>query len=83
MDEKRTPNVPKYDELSVKNIYPSIRNDPELMMYFPNQMAKNRLPDREYMFTILNTLKPEYVKKVILHASKMRHTAEGKGEESE
>ena len=36
MDEKRTPNVPKYDELSVKNIYPSIKSDPELMMYFPN-----------------------------------------------
>ena len=83
MNDKRTPNVPKYDELSVKNIYPSIQTDPELMMYFPDKMAQNRLPDREYMFTILNTLKPDYVKKIILHASKMRNSAEGKGGEAE
>ena len=44
-------------------------------------MAKNRWPDRTYMFTILNTLKPEYVQKIVLHASKMRNSAQGKSEE--
>ena len=53
------------------------------MLYFPDQMAQNRLPDREYMFTILNTLKPDYVKKIVLHASNMRHSAEGKSEQTE
>ena len=33
------------------------------------------------MFTVLNTLKPEYVHKIVLHASKMRNSAEGKNEE--
>ena len=36
MDEIKPKNVPKYDELSVKNIYPHLKADPELMAYFPN-----------------------------------------------
>ena len=77
MAEIRPINVPKYDELSVKNIYPSIKDDAELMQYFPDQLPENRWPDRTYFFTILNTLRPEYMKKIVLHASKMRNSAEG------
>jgi hypothetical protein len=55
-----------------------IKKDPELMWYFPDQMAENRWPDRNYMFTVLNTLKPDYTKKIVLNASKMRNSAEGK-----
>ena len=61
MAEIRPKNVPKYDELSVKNIFPHLLEDPEVMTYFPSKMAENRWPDRTYMFTILNTLKPDYV----------------------
>ena len=39
MDEIKPKNVPKYDELSVKNIFPHLKDDPEVMAYFPNQMA--------------------------------------------
>ena len=55
-----------------------IRKDPELMRYFPDQLPENRWPDRHYMFTILNTLKPEYMNKIVQNASKMRNSAEGK-----
>ena len=81
MEEIRPKNIPKYDELSVKNIFPHLKADPEVMAYFPNQMAQNRWPDRTYMFTILNTLKPDYVQNIVLHASKMRNSAQGKNEE--
>jgi hypothetical protein len=30
-----------------------------MMQYFPDTFPKGRAPDREYMFNILNTLKPE------------------------
>ena len=39
MSEIKPKNVPKYQELSVKNIYPHLQNDPELKRYFPDQMA--------------------------------------------
>ena len=61
MADIRPKNIPKYDELSVKNIFPHLLEDPEIMAYFPSKMAENRWPDRTYMFTILNTLKPDYV----------------------
>jgi hypothetical protein len=34
--------VPKYDELSVKNIYPMIQKDKELMAFFPDKLPKGR-----------------------------------------
>ena len=61
MCQIRPVNVPKYDELSVKNIYPHLKADVEIMIYFPDQLPEGRWPDRTYMFTILNTLRPEYV----------------------
>jgi hypothetical protein len=36
MSELKSVNVPKYDELSVKNIFPLIRKSPEVMAYFPD-----------------------------------------------
>ena len=67
--------VPKYDEVSVKNIYPMIKGDPELFKYFPNDIPKGRQRDREYMFNVLNTKRPEYVKKIVDHAARLRNTA--------
>ena len=66
-------NVPKYDELSVRNVYPMIQKDLTLMRYFPSKLPKNRLPDREYTFSILNTLRPDYVERIIAHAQKLRN----------
>jgi hypothetical protein len=71
-------NVPKYDELSVKNIFPMIQQDSQLMLYFPDKMPKGRLPDREYTFNVLNTLRPDYVREIIQHAQKLRNAAEDK-----
>ena len=48
-------NVPLYDELSVGNIWPMMKNDEKFMLYFPTKMAKGRVPEREYFFNILNT----------------------------
>ena len=45
LSELRTVNVPKFDELSVKNIFPLIRQDAEVMQYFPDSYSKRREPD--------------------------------------
>ena len=48
-------NVPLFDELSVVNIWPMVKENKKLMLYFPNKLPKGRVPDREYFFNILNT----------------------------
>ena len=55
LDQVSRINVPLYDELSVGNIWPMLKNDEKFMLYFPTKMAKGRVPDREYFFNILNT----------------------------
>ena len=69
LDQVSRVNVPLYDELSVANIWPMMKIDEKLMMYFPTKMAKNRLPDRGYMFNILNTFQPNYLQALIMHAN--------------
>ena len=75
--------VPKYDELSVKNIYPMFAKDAQFMSYFPDSYPKGKGPPRDYFFNILNTLHPDYLQQVMSHASKQRMTAEGEAMKSE
>ena len=66
-------SVPKYRELSVNNLWPIIRNDFEVWIYFPNDLPAGREPDREYTFNVLNTIRPEFVSNMITHAMKQRN----------
>ena len=54
--------VPHYDEVSVKNLYPQFKKDPTMMSFFPDKYPKDKGPPREYFFNILNTIHPEYLK---------------------
>ena len=74
LDQVSRVNVPLYDELSVANIWPMMKIDEKFMMYFPTKMAKNRVPDREYMFNILNTFQPNYLQALIKHANDQRNS---------
>jgi hypothetical protein len=54
--------VPKYEELSVKNLYEDALNDPEVGGFLPDlAMNSNRLPERDFFFGILGTIKPDYL----------------------
>ena len=74
LKEVRWINVPLFDELSVIKIWPMTKENKQLMKYFPTKMAKNRVPDREYYFNILNTFQPEYVDQIIRHANNQRNS---------
>ena len=69
-------NVPKFDELSVKSIYPLFGQDQAMMRYFPDSYPREKGPTRDYFFTVLNTLYPEYLAKVIKHAHKVRYASD-------
>ena len=69
--------VPHYDELSVKALWPEVNKDPQFTQYFPDKYPAGRGPPRQYFFDILNTLYPEYLDKILAHASKERMAADG------
>ena len=77
ISECRFINVPKYDELSVKNIFPKFFRDSEVQQYLMDVYPKGRFPDRTYYFTVLNTVHPEYVANMIEHANAQRFSAQG------
>ena len=68
-------NVPLYDELSVVNIWPMVRDNKKLMFYFPDKLPKGRVPDRSYFFNILNTFHEDYVNTLVKHANEQRNSA--------
>ena len=53
--------VPKYEELSVKALYPQFAKDAAMMQYFPDEYPEGKGPPRDYFFNILNTLHPDYL----------------------
>jgi len=45
------------------------------MLYLQDEYPKDRYPDRQYFFTILNTVHAGYVSKMIEHANAERYSA--------
>ena len=67
--------VPQYDELSVRALWPQFRTDATFRKYFPDNFADGKGPARQYFFNVLNTLYPDYLKQIMAHANEMRWTA--------
>ena len=83
LSQLRCVSVPKYDELSVKNIFPIIMRDGDVMQYFPDTYPKGRHPDREYTFNVLNSVRPEYVAKMIAHAQSARNACSEQSDQAQ
>ncbi len=57
----RAVSVPRYDELSVSSLISDVMTNKELSKFFPPQRTPADLPDREYFFSVLNTIEPDYL----------------------
>ena len=67
--------VPCYQEISVKNLYEDAIKDEVLAKYLPSkEQLAGRLPEREFFFGLLCTLKNQYMKDIIADAHKARYT---------
>ena len=65
--------VPPYQELSVKAMYEDAMADATLSKYLPNkEQLSGKLPERDFFFGILCTLKNQYMKDVIAAAHEKR-----------
>ena len=69
--------VPHYEELSVKALWPQFAEDDLMVRYFPDEYPQGKGPPREYFFNILHTLYPEFLQRLLTHAHDQRMTAEG------
>ena len=65
-------NVPKFDELGTCHIYPKFVLDKKVVQYLQDSYPRNRWPDRTYFYTVLNTVYPDYVKKLIANSQMER-----------
>ena len=63
--------VHRYPELSVEQIWPMIKDFDDIAIYFPDYAEKQK-PDRDYMYSILSTLRYDELKKVVVNARKKR-----------
>ena len=59
--------IVKYNELRMTKFWPSIMEVLELNMYFPD-LKENELPDRKYAWSIISTLKPDFIKNLLSEA---------------
>ncbi len=69
--------VPFYDELAVKHIWPQFAGDEQMLKFFPDEYPQGKGPPREYFYNVLNTVHPDYLHQMLDHANKQRMTVEG------
>ncbi len=57
----------------MKNLYPDAMKDPVLSKYLPSkEQVSNKLPERDFFFGVLCTLRRQYVTDIIEEANKKR-----------
>ena len=67
--------VPAYQEILFKNMYAYALKYDLLVKYLPSkEQLSGRLPEREFFFGILCTLRNQYMKDIIAEAHKSRYT---------
>lgn len=69
-------DVPHYQEISVRNMYDDAMQDEVLVKYLPSKkQLSNKLPEREFFFGVLCTMKKQYMTDVIKQAHDHRYKA--------
>ena len=83
MSEVKWCNPPRYDEISVSNLYPKFANDPNVSVYMPSQLPKGKYVDRKYFFNVLNTVYEDRMTAMIAHSNRIRFEAAKAGIQEE
>ena len=68
-------NIPRYEELSVKNLYQDAMKDPDVSQYLPDlEQNSKKYPEREFFFNVLGSVKPDYLKLIVKESEQKRFT---------
>ena len=65
LSEVKHVHIPKYEELSVKKLWPLMWQVEDFMVYMPDPSPEGRLPDRKYFWNVLNTVNSAYVSQLV------------------
>lgn len=65
--------MPPYDEFSVGRMLKEVKSDETVLRYLNMYEDSNDLPDREYLFTVIGTLYPDYLENLIREANNLRN----------
>ena len=65
LSEVKHVHIPKYEELSVKKLWPLMWPVENFMVYMPDPTPDGRLPDRQYFWNVLNTVNSGYVSQLV------------------
>jgi hypothetical protein len=76
-------NPPHYDEISVTKLYDVCMKMPGMSQYFPDNYPKGRQCSREYFFSVLATVHPDYTNKLLMNCKQVRYGAEGERQQTE
>ena len=57
---------PKYQELAAEIVWNKVKHKPEVKKFFPDY-PESRLPAKEFLMNVLNTIKPESIIDAIKH----------------
>ena len=74
MNEVRACNPPRYDEISVAQLYDYCLKMQGMRLFFPDAYPKGRTCDRTYFFSVLSTVQPEYTEKLLLKSKEARYS---------
>lgn len=69
--EVKIVHVPRLEELSAKNLIDQVKQDKEVMLFLPDLRNKQTF-NREFMFNIINTVKPSFFPENIKKALQQR-----------
>ena len=73
--------LPTWPELSVSKLWPIVKQDPAFAAYFPTQLPKGKLPEKQFFWGVIFTIKPGYAKCLMKDAIEQRNALPLPGEE--
>ena len=71
----KTFDVPQYSELSVRKLYPYIKDTQDLNIFFPDY-DNSELPERKFMISVLCTIRPDEIAQLVKDSRKKRSVIE-------
>ena len=66
--------IPDYPELAVKRVWPLVKENKDLLIYFPD-LKPSQLPEKEFLYGIFCTLMQDEVRELIANILKNRSLA--------
>ena len=63
--------IPSYTELATKHVWPLVKENPDLLVYFPD-LKDCQLPEKDFMYGVIWILSPDVVRELVAEWVKNR-----------